>query len=537
MLARAFHDDPAWRVDPAARRAPAGGAAAVALPDGDRVDARRRPASDDDRRRVRGVALLDARRARPLAVDARGRCAALRGDAAPPARRVRPLPRPTTRAVRRRAATRACPARRWYLSGLGVEPADAAARDRQRAARRRASTRASATACPRVLLTNSGARTSRFYRAARLRDRARRADRRSGLPTAGRWCGSPALDSRRMPLPKRFPDRDEIADVRAEAEPLEPGAEARRDAAPRRPRAWRAATWGSSSSSTSSTARAGSSCSAPRERTGEVDVDLGDIVGVDGRAAEDAARRAVADRRRARAAREDPPAAARTPSTASPTSSALPPALPRPADERGDARATSCCARGWSPRSAATSTSDGFVEVETPILQPRYGGAFAEPFVTHSQRARPRPLPADRDRALPQAPDRRRAREGLRARQGLPQRGRLVQAQARVHDARVVRGVRGLPRHDGADRGARRARSRRRRSARRRSTFRGHEIDLKPPWRRVSFVDALEEHGLWTRDDGRAAREARARAASTRRRTRPGRSSSTTRSRTSSSRA
>src|SRR3954447_26341828 len=28
--------------------------------------------------------------------------------------------------------------------------------------------------------------------------------------------------------------------------------------------------------------------------------------------------------------------------------------------------------------------SEGFVEVETPVLQPRYGGAFAEPFVTHS---------------------------------------------------------------------------------------------------------------------------------------------------------
>src|SRR5947199_7404757 len=27
--------------------------------------------------------------------------------------------------------------------------------------------------------------------------------------------------------------------------------------------------------------------------------------------------------------------------------------------------------------------AEGFVEVETPILQPRYGGAFAEPFVTH----------------------------------------------------------------------------------------------------------------------------------------------------------
>src|SRR5207247_4969637 len=27
---------------------------------------------------------------------------------------------------------------------------------------------------------------------------------------------------------------------------------------------------------------------------------------------------------------------------------------------------------------------EGFVEVETPLLQPRYGGAFALPFVTHS---------------------------------------------------------------------------------------------------------------------------------------------------------
>src|SRR5581483_10587657 len=25
----------------------------------------------------------------------------------------------------------------------------------------------------------------------------------------------------------------------------------------------------------------------------------------------------------------------------------------------------------------------GFLEVETPVLQPRYGGAFADPFVTH----------------------------------------------------------------------------------------------------------------------------------------------------------
>jgi lysyl-tRNA synthetase class 2 len=31
-------------------------------------------------------------------------------------------------------------------------------------------------------------------------------------------------------------------------------------------------------------------------------------------------------------------------------------------------------------------------------------------------------------------------------------------------------------------------------------TFRGHEIDLKRPWRRTGFVEALEERELWTRD-------------------------------------
>jgi lysyl-tRNA synthetase class 2 len=37
-------------------------------------------------------------------------------------------------------------------------------------------------------------------------------------------------------------------------------------------------------------------------------------------------------------------------------------------------------------------------------------------------------------------------------------------------------------------------------------SFRGHEIDLKPPWRRVKFVDALAEHGLWTRDEAELRR-------------------------------
>ena len=31
--------------------------------------------------------------------------------------------------------------------------------------------------------------------------------------------------------------------------------------------------------------------------------------------------------------------------------------------------------------------------------------------------------------------------------------------------------------------------------------FRGHAIDLQPPWRRLGLVEALEGHGVWTRDE------------------------------------
>ncbi len=71
------------------------------------------------------------------------------------------------------------------------------------------------------------------------------------------------------------------------------------------------------------------------------------------------------------------------------------------------------------------------------------------------QRAGSRFLPAYRHRALPQAADRGRARARVRARQGLPQRGGRHHPQPRVHDARVLRGVRRLQRHRAAVRAAR----------------------------------------------------------------------------------
>ena len=77
---------------------------------------------------------------------------------------------------------------------------------------------------------------------------------------------------------------------------------------------------------------------------------------------------------------------------------------------------------GASTRTASSRSRPRCSSRATAARSPR-------PFVTHSQRARPGPLPAHRDRALPEAPDRRRPRARLRDRQGLPQRGRLVQAQ------------------------------------------------------------------------------------------------------------
>jgi lysyl-tRNA synthetase class 2 len=142
----------------------------------------------------------------------------------------------------------------------------------------------------------------------------------------------------------------------------------------------------------------------------------------------------------------------------------------------------------------------GFLEVETPILQQRYGGAFADPFVTHSNELDAdvylriatelylkRLIVGGLDKVYELAKDFRNESVSWKHapeftmlewyeayadyRDTMERIEQLVPAVAdEVLGTTVV-------------------------------TFRGHEIDLAGPWQRVKLVDALEEHGLWTRDE------------------------------------
>ena len=144
---------------------------------------------------------------------------------------------------------------------------------------------------------------------------------------------------------------------------------------------------------------------------------------------------------------------------------------------------------------------EGFVEVETPVLQPRYGGAFAHPFVTRSNELEAdlylriatelylkRLIVGGLERVYEIGKDFRNESVSYKHQ---PEFTMLewYEAYADYRDAmdrietmleRVALDVLGTT------------------SVR----FRGHEVDLKRPWQRVGFVESLEAHELWTRDEG-----------------------------------
>jgi lysyl-tRNA synthetase class 2 len=298
---------------------------------------------------------------------------------------------------------------------------------------------------------------------------------------------------------KRFPDRDEVAAVRAEAEQLEPGEEgpeerrlagrvlARRDLG--------------KLVFLDLVDRSGRiQLLCPLARTGEVDVHLGDVVGVVGRAT--------------KSRRGEPSAIVDSLEVLSPIRSPLPDTFHGLTDVEQryrrryldllmneETRADFMLRSRMVRAIRAFLDGDGFLEVETPALQSDYGGAFARPFVTHHNEL-------ERDLYL-------RIAGGE-----LYLKRLIVGGLEKVYEiGRVFRNEGVSYKHNPeftmlewyeayADY--------RDTMARFESlvetvalevlgttkvTYRGHEVDLKTPWRRVKLVDALAEHGVWSEDE------------------------------------
>jgi lysyl-tRNA synthetase class 2 len=141
----------------------------------------------------------------------------------------------------------------------------------------------------------------------------------------------------------------------------------------------------------------------------------------------------------------------------------------------------------------------GFLEVETPILQPRYGGAFAEPFVTHSNELDAdlylriatelylkRLIVGGLERVYELGKDFRNESVSYKH---APEFTMLEWYEAYADYEDTMRRIENL-----IETVARET------IGTTQVTFRGHEVDLAAPWKRLKLVGALEERGLWARD-------------------------------------
>jgi lysyl-tRNA synthetase, class II len=300
-------------------------------------------------------------------------------------------------------------------------------------------------------------------------------------------------------MPKRFPDRGEIAAVRAEAEALEPG----QDGAETRKVAGRVLGRRGHGKLVflDLVDRSGQIqllCSA--DRSGPVHVDLGDIVGATGTPT--------------RTKRGEPSLAvdellllAKTARPLPDTYHGLVHAETRYRKRYLDLLVNEDARRDFALRSAIVASirrnldAAGFIEVETPTLQPRYGGAFAEPFVTRSNEL-------DADLYLRVATElylKRLIVGGLEkvyelgkdfrnesiSYKNQPEFTMLEWYEAFADYRDVMERIESLLAAVAVET-----------TGSTKATFRGHEVDLAPPWRRIKLVDALEELGLWTRDEG-----------------------------------
>ena len=298
-------------------------------------------------------------------------------------------------------------------------------------------------------------------------------------------------------LPKRFPDRDEVAAVRAETEPLDPGQES---AAKRRLAGRVLGRRGHGKlvfiDLVDRSGRLQLICDT--SRTGEIDLDLGDVIGVVGSPA--------------RTRRGEPSLAVDELMLLAKNRNPLPDTFHGVTDVElryrkryldllmnEETRATFLLRSRVITAIRSYLDGEGFVEVETPVLQPRYGGAFARPFVTHHNELEQdlylrvatelylkRLIVGGLERVYEIGKDFRN--EGASYKHN-PEFTMLewYEAYADYHDT-MLRMETLVERVAIETTGTTKA------------TFRGHEVDLKAPWQRLKLVDALAEHELWTRD-------------------------------------
>jgi lysyl-tRNA synthetase class 2 len=299
--------------------------------------------------------------------------------------------------------------------------------------------------------------------------------------------------------PKRFPDRDTIVDVRAATDEIEAGSdveETRRLAG--RVMARREMGKLVFLDLVDRSGRIQLMCDTGR--TGDIDVHLGDVVGVSGRPAK-------SRRGEPSLAVDELTVLARNRSPLPDTFHGLTDTETRYRKRYLDLLMNEESRDLFLLRTKVVSSirryldGEGFVEVETPVLQPRYGGAFAHPFVTHSNE-----LDADLylriatelylkrlivggfERVYEIGKDFRNESVSYKHQ---PEFTMLewYEAYADFHDA--MDRIETMLEQVALDALGTTA-----------VTFRGHEIDVERPWRRVGFVESLEAHELWTRDEG-----------------------------------
>jgi len=301
-----------------------------------------------------------------------------------------------------------------------------------------------------------------------------------------------------MALPKRFPDRDEIAAVRAEAEQLSPGSS---DPVTRRLAGRIMARRGHGGIAFFDLVdRSGRIQLVVQESNIEIpDVDLGDIVGVSG---------APMKTKRGEPSLQvlDFYPLAKTRAPLPDTFHGLTDVEARYRRRYLDLLMNEQTRADFLLRTRIVTAlrrrldDDGFVEVETPVLQPRYGGAFARPFVTHhneldadfylrvaTELYLKRLIVGGLERVYEIGKDFRN--EGVSYKHQ-PEFTMLewYEAYADYRDTmvRIERLVEGVATDVNGGTTV---------------VFRGHEIDLKTPWERLGFVASLERHELWTRDE------------------------------------